>query len=89
VGNTEDFVSFRLESVEGRLSSLEVRVQAAEESRGAVKEWMRQQENRQQASDEKLDSIQKWLIGVMGSLTIALVLLLANLMISVNRITPR
>ncbi len=71
MSSMEMAVSKDLGQLEGRVASLEA--------------WQERQNGHLQRIDEKLDSLMKWLVGLLGSTIVSLVLLIVNLWLQGGR----
>lgn len=55
------------------------RLAATEHDVQALKDWQQKQNGSLQRLEEKMDSIQKWLIGLLGGVITSLILLIVNM----------
>ena len=55
------------------------RLAAAEHDLKALKDWQQKQNGNLQRLEDKIDALQKWLIGLLGGVISSLILLLINM----------
>ncbi len=63
------------------MATLEATVAALEVQVDNLRGWQDKQNGHLERIDEKIDSINKWLIGLLGSTIVSLILLIANLVV--------
>ena len=57
------------------------RVASIEAKQGDFDRWNTEQNGRLSNIDKKLDSIQKWILGIMTSVTLSLIVMVINLVV--------
>ncbi len=75
-----NLIRWRLDQVEKRLDNKRTRLDDLNTRVIELEEWRGAQDGRSKSIEDKLDSANNWLRGVMGALVLALVMLIANLL---------
>lgn len=68
-------------TLEERVNEMEVQIAKHSERISKLEEWQAKQNGSLQRLEAKMDKIQQWLIGLLGSVIASLILLLINISI--------